>query len=93
MPALDALRFAIPSDVVFEVVDGEAVLLNLRKGVYYGLNQTGTRVWQLLEDHHTRSALQRRLLEEFDVGARDVIDDLDGLLSQLLENGLIEGLP
>ena len=31
-------------------LDGEAVILDLGSGTYFGLNQVGTRVWQLISD-------------------------------------------
>ena len=31
-------------DVVFREIDGEGVLLNLKTGIYFGLNATGTRI-------------------------------------------------
>lgn len=89
MPKLDGMRFAAAGGVVFEVVEGEAVLLNLRKGVYYGLNTTGTRIWQLLQRYDRFSTLRQQLLEEFDADAEKVTGDLDGILRDLLENGLI----
>jgi len=38
----------IPDDVLFRELDGEAVLLNLKTGIYFGLNPVATRMWQLI---------------------------------------------
>ena len=46
----------ISPDVVFRDLDGEAVLLNLALGIYFGLNEVGTRMWNLL---HQYSVLQQ----------------------------------
>ena len=34
----------ISEDAVFRELDGEAVILNLDTGIYFGLNRTGTRI-------------------------------------------------
>ena len=38
----------ISPDVAFRDLDGEAVLLNLATGTYFGLNEMGTRMWHLI---------------------------------------------
>ena len=44
-------RVTIGPDVVFRELDGEAVILNLETGLYFGLNEMGTRIWQRLDAH------------------------------------------
>ena len=41
-------RFAIPSDVVFREVACEIMILHLGTATYFGLDEVGTRVQQLL---------------------------------------------
>ena len=48
MSLADDVRIRIPDGVVFREVKGEAVLLELETGRYYGLDEVGTRIWQLL---------------------------------------------
>jgi hypothetical protein len=84
-------RWTIPDDVVFEVLDDQAVLLNLKTGIYFGLNDTGTRIWKLIEEHGDIDAVRKRMLEEFDVSQETLEGDLRGLLSELLERGLLVG--
>jgi Coenzyme PQQ synthesis protein D (PqqD) len=43
-------RLGPSKDVVVHVEDGEAFLLHLESGVYYGLNPSGTTAWQALVD-------------------------------------------
>jgi hypothetical protein len=70
-------------------IDDEAVVLDLDSGVYYGLNATGTRVWQLLEQHLPVSQMGDRLLEEFEVDSQCLQADLQELLGDLLAKGLL----
>src|SRR4051812_15119232 len=48
-----ANRVKISDDVLFQELQGEAVLLELKTGVYFGLDKVGTRVWQLLGEQAT----------------------------------------
>lgn len=84
------MSLVISSQVVFEVVGGEAVLLNLDNGTYFQLTGVGSRVWQLLEQgQHDESELHRLLLEEYDVPAATLRADLHDLVRDLVEAGLI----
>ena len=49
---------------VFEVLDGEAVILNLEEGIYYNLNETGPIIWKLLSDDVPSDQLTEAFLPE-----------------------------
>lgn len=84
------MALAISTQVVFEVVGGEAVLLNLDNGTYFQLTGVGSRVWQLLEQGASGEAEVRdRLLEEYDVAPERLDADLDVLWRDLEQAGLI----
>jgi hypothetical protein len=51
----------INDDVVFRELEGEAVLLNLETGVYFGLNEVGTRIWSLLQERVSLKQVLERL--------------------------------
>lgn len=79
----------IPSDVAFEVLDGEAVVLNLQTGVYFQLNEVGTRVWELLSVHGEAEPIVDALFEEYEVERATLTEDVDRLISELSEKGLL----
>jgi coenzyme PQQ synthesis protein D (PqqD) len=76
-------------DVVFRELDGEGVILNLASGVYFGLDETGTRMWHLIEQHHSLDAVLAALLEEYDAARETIEQDLIRLASELSEKGLL----
>ena len=41
----------ISPEALFQELDGETVLLNLQSERYYGLDDVGTRMWQLLAEN------------------------------------------
>ena len=69
---------------------GEAAILNLKNGVYYGLDPVGARVWQLLQEPRTVNEIRDVLLDEFDVESARCEQDLLALLEKLAAEGLIE---
>jgi hypothetical protein len=79
----------IPSDVLSRDLDGEAVLLDLRSGRYFGLNGTGARVWALLKDGLERVDIAEQLVEEFDVDVDTARADVDAFVDTLIERALI----
>lgn len=85
----DSSKLSIPQDVLFEVLDGEAVLLNLTTGTYFGLNRTGTRIWELICDHREREGVRRAMLEEFEVESGVLEPDVEALVGELLRRGLL----
>lgn len=86
-------RAATPPHVLVRLVERESVLLNLETEKYFGLDETGTRMWQLIMASPTIDAAYRELLAEFDVEPEILKTNLTELLSRLMENGLIQVLP
>jgi len=41
-------RVIVPEHVLVRVLDKESVLLNIETERYFGLDETGTRMWQLV---------------------------------------------
>jgi len=70
-------------------LDGEAVILSLKKGVYYSLNPCGNRIWSLIQKPIRVNKIRDTLLEEFAVDKKTCEEDLLSLLSELKKEGLI----
>ncbi len=71
-------------------VAGESVILNLKSGVYFGLNSVGLCVWNLIEQPKTFADIGNALLEKYDVEVEQCNHDLRNLLEALQTQGLIE---
>ena len=68
----------------------EAVVLDLKAGVYYGLNEVGARVWSLVQEPRNVSEIRDAILEEFDVDPSLCERDLLVLLRDLAGRELIK---
>ncbi len=81
---------SVASEVVSCDLVDEAALLNMKDGVYYGLNPVGARIWELIQKPIKVSGILEVLVDEYDV-ERDVCQaDLMELLEQLLEKELVK---
>jgi len=86
-------RATAPAHVLVRFLDRESVLLNLETEQYFGLDETGTRMWQLVTVSPNIDAAYEELLAEFDVEPELLRSNLTELLGQLVENGLLQVLP
>ena len=77
-------------DQISRDLNGEAVILNMKSGVYCGLNEVGARIWQLIQEPVNIKRIRDTLLEEFDVEPSRCERDVLTLLQQLADQGLIE---
>lgn len=87
-----AQRAEPSSDVLFQEVGGEAVLLNLASERYFGLDPIGTRIWNLLGTDARLQHAHAALCAEYDVDPARLETDLLTLVDQLAEAGLIKVL-
>ena len=69
---------------------GEAAILNVKSGVYYGLDPVGARIWNLMQEPRAVVEIQNAITNEYDVEPERCARDLVGLLEKLLAEGLIE---
>ena len=89
VPGPQVLLSAAP-EVLCEEVNGEAVILNLATGRYFGLNEVGSRMWRLLSAGVGRDAAVSILLDEYDVPRDELEQDVARLSEQLMSAGLLE---
>lgn len=71
----------------------ETIILHLQSGTYYGLDEIGARVWQLIQQPRTSQEIREILVAEFDVDAEQCNRDLLILLEQLHSEDLIQIQP
>ncbi len=91
--ALDDLApesVVMPAPGVLSADLGEGVaVLAPGTGIYYGLDDVGRRVWQLVEEVQTLGAIRDQMLAEYEVAPERLDQDLTALLGELAAEGLI----
>jgi hypothetical protein len=82
-----SLRLA--DGVVYEVVDGEAVVLHLPSGTYLRLNRTATKAWEALVGGAGLEGAKESILAGFQADPAVVASDLENLADDLVRRGLM----
>ena len=80
---------ALSPDVISQEVSGETVLLDLDSENYFGLDEVGTRVWQLIKETNDLNTIYNTLLGEYEVSGERLQQDLTTLLTEIEGLGLI----
>jgi hypothetical protein len=72
-----------------EVIDGEAVMINLSDGMYYTMDGVGSEVWLLIERACSLPVIARSLAGRYRVEEARVLDDVGRVVDELAAAGLI----
>ena len=85
-----ASQVRIPDSIAVHDLQGELLLLNSTTGVSVSLDPMGTRMWQLIQEHHALDKVLDALLHEYDVTEAQCEQDLLSFMARMLEQGFIE---
>jgi len=85
-----ASQVGIPENIAVHALQGELLLLNPATGVSVNLDPMGTRIWQLIQEHHALHKVLDALLHEYGVTGTQCEQDLLGFVAQMLEDGFVE---
>lgn len=90
MTSSDTRRFVVPAGVLKRSLDGELVMLNLDTSTCFGLDDVGSRMYELLVSSASVEAAFGILVDEYDVEPEQLRRELEELIVQLLDRGLLE---
>jgi hypothetical protein len=76
-------------NIIWSVVDGEAMLLNVVSGDYFSLNETATEVWQHLHAGATEAEIVDAVARRYQVATADVQRDVAELMAELRSTKLL----
>ncbi len=79
------LRVSTSKEVLYQNLEGQGILLDLKKACYYGLDSVATRMWELLtKEEHTEKVI-KQLLSEYNVNEETLRKDLSELIYELVK--------
>ena len=84
-----ASRFRASPNTVYNRVDDQGVLVNMKTNQIYELNRTGAYFWELLCADYDLSNIQQLMLQEFDVTEAELNREIEALLAELKNEDLI----
>jgi hypothetical protein len=71
-------------------LNGEAVILSLKNGKYYGLNSIGAVIWGLLQKPISVSKIGSKIMSQYDVEKEECIFEVENFLAAMRKEGLVE---
>ena len=87
--SLECIAKINDDDVVSRDLGGEAVILNLETGTYFGLNEAGTRAWALIQEHRSLRKVFEAMQQEYEVAPEALSSDLLRIVEELRAKGLV----
>jgi hypothetical protein len=77
-------------DVVYRIIDDEAVVVRTNGSEVLGLNAVGARILDLLDGEATVSAVLDALESEYDVARAELEQDMQQFVDELVSGGVVE---
>lgn len=75
---------------MLSIVEDGAVLLHLKRGIYFGLNPVGADIWDMLGRGICGQDCVAQLTKNYAIDDGRATADYQYLISELLDQGLIE---
>lgn len=77
-------------DMLSAEIGGEAIMMSIEKGAYFGLNPVATRIWDLIEQPKNVAELIQTITDEYEVSAEQAADDVQGFVADMIERGIAQ---
>jgi hypothetical protein len=81
--------FSIPESVAWRNVNEEIVILKLKSGEYYTLNEIGQHIWQGISDQQNVESILKQIVDQFDVTYDKVKEDVMRFLENMLKESIV----
>jgi len=78
------------SQIAHETIDGEVVIIHLKSGTYYSLQNVGANIWNLLENGANVTEIITQITHQYDGNHSEIENAVNQLISKLQEENLIE---
>ena len=76
-------------EVAAQVIDGEAIIINLSNGMYYSLNGVGGDIWSLIVEGRTLEEVAAAIDRRYQVESTQAREDVQRVVSELLDENLV----
>jgi hypothetical protein len=83
------MRYRVIAEALVATLSDGAVLLNLQTKRYFSLNETGTRIWEMVQQTADEEVIVATMLDEFDVDEPMARSEVRRILDELIDAQLI----
>ena len=81
--------FKIVDDIVVSEINNESVILNLKTGIYFQVNELGSYIVSQLNQYSTFESLNNKITEDFEVAPNKSEEDLLSFIKDLESKNLL----
>ncbi len=93
LPTMNSLsnesRVKLTPDQVSSELGAEVVILHVRNGMYYGLDEVGVVIWKKLREGARVADIVTSVVQQFDVGAQQCEQDVLRILGEMIDAQLV----
>lgn len=90
--SLPSVVVGVPDQISCRL-DDETVLLDLNRGIYFGLNNVGSLIWEMIQQPQSVETIYSAVLEKYEVDPETCRRDVLRLLEDLQQAGLANVVP
>lgn len=83
------LKINQQKEILYQNIEDEIIILNMKDENYMGLDQVGARMWNILLSSNTIQDAYDQLLEEYKVEPDTLKKDLNNFINELIKNDLV----
>lgn len=73
-----------------EEIDGETIAIDLEQGEYWGINETGTFIWNMVKQGKSEHEIAIALSTNYDDPIEDVLPIIQDFIKNLKTEGFID---
>lgn len=71
------------------IIDGQAVVVNLKENAFNALNEVATRIWELADGRTQVKEIIDKVYQEFEIDWEELKSDCLEFLNQMINKGLL----
>jgi hypothetical protein len=76
-------------EIIHSAIDNETVMMSIEQDEYYGLDEVGTRIWNILEEPHSTSEIIEFLEPDYDVDRKQMENDVLSFLEEMVSGKVL----
>lgn len=77
------------AEVTAQVLDGEAIIINLSTGVYYSMDKVGGFLWAMIVEGHSSQEIVAAIIARYHASPEQVQGDVKRVAEELIRENLI----
>lgn len=82
-------KFKTTENIAWRNVNDEIVILNLKSGEYFTLNDVGQVIWTAITDEKNVEEIKMKIIDEYDVSKEKATGDIMQFITGMIEEGLL----